>query len=202
MSVPPAQRSVAGVAAEASAVIGNTPLVGLRRLGEGLECEVVAKLEYLNPGGSVKDRIGVAMIDAAVRATPIATGLPASPGAASGVAVFDADSAERRAHGGEAVILVREETTPEDFHGMVASRAILTSRGGMTSHAAVVARGMGKCAVVGAKQVVVDDDRADAVLDAIVAAASTGKIGDGKVWVTSVDDLVRIRTGERGPDAI
>ncbi len=74
MSVPPAQRSVAGVAAEASAVIGNTPLVGLRRLGEGLECEVVAKLEYLNPGGSVKDRIGVAMIDAAVRAGALEPG--------------------------------------------------------------------------------------------------------------------------------
>jgi pyruvate,orthophosphate dikinase len=99
------------------------------------------------------------VIDASVRADPIATGLPASPGAASGVAVFDADSAERRAAAGEAVILVREETTPEDFHGMVAARAILTARGGMTSHAAVVARGMGKCAVVGAKQVEVDDDR-------------------------------------------
>ena len=99
------------------------------------------------------------VIDAGVRATPVATGLPASPGAASGVAVFDADSAERRGHAGEAVILVREETTPEDFHGMVAARAILTSRGGMTSHAAVVARGMGKCAIVGAKDVAVDDDR-------------------------------------------
>ncbi len=99
------------------------------------------------------------VIDAAVRATPVATGLPASPGAASGAAVFDADSAERRAHAGEAVILVREETTPEDFHGMVAARAILTARGGMTSHAAVVARGMGKCAVVGASAMSVDDDR-------------------------------------------
>ena len=67
MSVPPASRTAAGIAAEASAVIGNTPLVGLRRLGEGLEGEVVAKLENFNPGGSVKDRIGVAMIDAAER---------------------------------------------------------------------------------------------------------------------------------------
>ncbi len=105
------------------------------------------------------DQLMHPVIDVGVRATPIATGLPASPGAASGVAVFDADSAERRAHAGEAVILVREETTPEDFHGMVASRAILTARGGMTSHAAVVARGMGKCAVVGATQMSVDDDR-------------------------------------------
>ena len=74
MSVPPASRTAAGVAAEASAVIGNTPLVGLRRLGEGLEGEVVAKLEYLNPGGSVKDRIGVAMIDAAERAGALEPG--------------------------------------------------------------------------------------------------------------------------------
>ncbi len=95
------------------------------------------------------------VIDPAVRATPIASGLPASPGAASGVAVFDPDEAETRAARGEAVILVREETTPEDFHGMVAARAILTTRGGMTSHAAVVARGMGKCAIVGATDVVI-----------------------------------------------
>jgi len=89
------------------------------------------------------------VISDTVRATPIAIGLPASPGAASGVAVFDPDAAERRAAAGEHVILVREETTPEDFHGIVAARAVLTARGGMTSHAAVVARGMGKCAVVG-----------------------------------------------------
>ena len=89
------------------------------------------------------------VISPSVRATPIAVGLPASPGAASGVAVFDPDAAEQRAARGEHVILVREETTPEDFHGIVAARAVLTARGGMTSHAAVVARGMGKCAIVG-----------------------------------------------------
>src|SRR6185312_8273518 len=90
---------------------------------------------------------------------PIAVGLPASPGAASGRAVFDADAAERRAALGERVILVREETTPEDFHGIVAARAVLTARGGMTSHAAVVARGMGKCAVVGCNDMSVDVNR-------------------------------------------
>jgi len=89
------------------------------------------------------------VISPSVRATPIAVGLPASPGAASGMAVFDPDAAEHRAARGEHVILVREETTPEDFHGLVAARAVLTARGGMTSHAAVVARGMGKCAIVG-----------------------------------------------------
>ena len=96
------------------------------------------------------------IIDGAIRATPIVTGLPASPGAASGQAVFDADVAVQRAAAGDSVILVREETTPEDFHGLVSARAVLTSRGGMTSHAAVVARGMGKCAVVGAREMQVD----------------------------------------------
>ena len=99
------------------------------------------------------------IIDPSVRATPIATGLPASPGAASGVAVFDPDEAVRRAAEGVAVILVREETTPVDFHGIVAARAVLTARGGMTSHAAVVARGMGKCAVVGCREMIVDHER-------------------------------------------
>jgi pyruvate, orthophosphate dikinase len=80
----------------------------------------------------------------------LTTGLPASPGAASGAAIFDADRAEARARKGEAVILVRRETSPEDFHGMVLAKAILTARGGMTSHAAVIARGMGKPCVAGA----------------------------------------------------
>jgi pyruvate,orthophosphate dikinase len=83
-------------------------------------------------------------------------GLPASPGAASGVAVFDSDTAERRAGLGEAVILVRTETSPEDIHGMHAARGILTARGGMTSHAAVVARGMGRPCVSGAGTVSID----------------------------------------------
>lgn len=80
----------------------------------------------------------------------IAKGLPASPGAASGAAVFDADTAEKRAAAGDAVILVRTETSPEDIHGMHAAKGILTARGGMTSHAAVVARGMGRPCVSGA----------------------------------------------------
>ncbi len=96
------------------------------------------------------------VIDGTVSAVVIVTGLPASPGAASGKAVFDPAVAEQRNAAGDSVILVREETTPEDFHGIVAARAVLTSRGGMTSHAAVVARGMGKCAIVGAKDMHVD----------------------------------------------
>lgn len=86
----------------------------------------------------------------------IARGLPASPGAASGAVVFDSDSAEVKARAGEAVILVRTETSPEDIHGMHAARGILTARGGMTSHAAVVARGMGRPCVSGAGGISID----------------------------------------------
>jgi pyruvate, orthophosphate dikinase len=84
-------------------------------------------------------------------------GLPASPGAASGQIVFDADTAERRNDMGEAVILVRVETSPEDIHGMHAAKGILTARGGMTSHAAVVARGMGRPCVSGAGSLQIDN---------------------------------------------
>jgi pyruvate,orthophosphate dikinase len=92
------------------------------------------------------------------KATPklFAKGLPASPGAASGTVVFSADEAELRAQKGDAVILVRIETSPEDIHGMHAARGILTTRGGMTSHAAVVARGMGRPCVAGAGGISVD----------------------------------------------
>lgn len=88
--------------------------------------------------------------------TPLAQGLPASPGAASGHCVFDADRAEALGRAGQKVILVREETKPEDIHGFFASQGILTSRGGKTSHAAVVARGMGKPCVAGAEGITVD----------------------------------------------
>ncbi len=86
----------------------------------------------------------------------LATGLPASPGAASGKAVFTADDAETMAEDGEDVILVRLETSPEDIGGMNAARGILTARGGQTSHAAVVARGMGKCCVAGCGAITID----------------------------------------------
>ncbi|HSB53385.1 MAG TPA: pyruvate, phosphate dikinase, partial [Gemmatimonadales bacterium] len=89
----------------------------------------------------------------------LTTGLPASPGAASGAAVFDADLAEQLSRKGEHVILVRRETSPEDFHGMVAAKGILTARGGMTSHAAVVARGLGKPCVASAQQLDVNEEQ-------------------------------------------
>ncbi|MFK4104243.1 pyruvate, phosphate dikinase [Streptomyces sp. NPDC019531] len=86
----------------------------------------------------------------------LAHGIPASPGAAVGAAVFDSAEAVRRAATGEKVVLVRQETTPDDLPGMVAAQAVLTSRGGKTSHAAVVARGMGKVCVCGAEEIAVD----------------------------------------------
>lgn len=95
-------------------------------------------------------------IDPAAKFNVIAKGLPASPGAASGKVVFDADEAEKMGQDGEKVLLVRTETTPDDIHGIVAAQGILTSRGGMTSHAAVVARGMGKPCVCGCEAVKID----------------------------------------------
>jgi len=95
-------------------------------------------------------------LDPAAVRDVLAKGLPASPGAASGIAVFDSDTAEKRAEMGESVILVRMETSPEDIHGMHAAKGILTARGGMTSHAAVVARGMGRPCVSGAGNVAID----------------------------------------------
>jgi len=102
------------------------------------------------------DQLFHPMVDPRASVTVVAKGLPASPGAAIGEAVFDADEAETLAKGGRKVILVRPETSPEDFHGIVAAQAVLTARGGMTSHAAVVARGMGKTCVVGATDIEVD----------------------------------------------
>jgi pyruvate,orthophosphate dikinase len=95
-------------------------------------------------------------LDPAAERRVVAKGLPASPGAASGAAVFDADTAEKRSGLGEKVILVRVETSPEDIHGMHAAQGILTARGGMTSHAAVVARGMGRPCVSGAGTISID----------------------------------------------
>ena len=115
--------------------------------GEGLidEAEAVQRVEPAS-----LDQLLHPTLDPEAERKVIAKGLPASPGAASGKVVFSADEAERRAEAGEAVILVRIETSPDDIHGMHAAKGILTARGGMTSHAAVVARGMGKACVCGA----------------------------------------------------
>jgi pyruvate,orthophosphate dikinase len=142
------------------------------------------------------------IIDPSIRATPLCTGLPASPGAASGRAVFDPDTAEQRSLAGENVILVRDETTPEDFHGIVAARAVLTARGGMTSHAAVVARGMGKCAVVGCKDIHVDLERRSFSVDGkeivegdwLTLDGATGRVFAGDLS-TIPSEVVRVTSG-------
>ncbi|CAM5248503.1 pyruvate, phosphate dikinase [Streptomyces griseomycini] len=97
--------------------------------------------------------------DTSATGDPLAHGIPASPGAAVGAVVFDSAAAVRRAAAGGKVVLVRQETTPDDLPGMVAAQAVLTSRGGKTSHAAVVARGMGKVCVCGAEELAVDTGR-------------------------------------------
>ncbi|HEX7005704.1 MAG TPA: pyruvate, phosphate dikinase [Alphaproteobacteria bacterium] len=110
-------------------------------------------------------------LDPNAKVQVLARGLPASPGAASGVVVFSADEAEKRAQRGEDVILVRVETSPEDIHGMHAARGILTTRGGMTSHAAVVARGMGRPCVSGAGDIRIDyKEQTMTVRDIVVRA--------------------------------
>ena len=129
-------------------------------------------------------------LDPSHQTEPLAQGLPASPGAASGKCVFDADRAELLGRGGgEKVILVREETKPEDIHGFFASQGILTSRGGKTSHAAVVARGMGKACVAGAEGIAVDVRTRQAVVgdqvinegDVITIDGSSGNVYVGEL---------------------
>jgi len=122
-------------------------------------------------------------------ATPIATGLPASPGAATGKIYFTAEDSVAASSKGEATILVRKETSPEDIEGMNTSKGILTSRGGMTSHAAVVARGMGKCCVAGCETVYVDENKKTMVIgdltltegDYISLDGSTGNVYQGSI---------------------
>jgi pyruvate,orthophosphate dikinase len=128
-------------------------------------------------------------VDPKTDARVLATGLPASPGAAQGQVVFSPDEAEEMAKDGTKVVLVRSETSPDDFHGMVAAQAIVTARGGMTSHAAVVARGMGKTCVCGASALDVDYGQQQFTVDGevitkgewITVDGSTGRVFLGKV---------------------
>ncbi|MDP3773705.1 MAG: pyruvate, phosphate dikinase [Gemmatimonadales bacterium] len=128
-------------------------------------------------------------VDPAAPCTVLTTGLPASPGAAAGQVVFDAEEAFAWAAEGKSVILVRAETSPEDIRGMAAAKGILTARGGMTSHAAVVARGMGKCCVVGASALDVDHEAGEFAVNGrriargewITLDGSTGRVIDGRV---------------------
>ncbi len=128
-------------------------------------------------------------VDPDAKVEVLAKGLPASPGAASGKLVFDPDKAEKLAASGEKVILMRVETAPDDFHGMVAAQGIVTARGGMTSHAAVVARGMGKCCVVGCGELNINYEAGTVTVnnkmlqegDWITLNGSTGEVLNGQV---------------------
>ena len=127
--------------------------------------------------------------EAVKKATPIGKGLAASPGAASGQIVFTADDAKTWAEAGKKVVLVRLETSPEDIEGMKASQGILTVRGGMTSHAAVVARGMGTCCVSGLSEIIMDEENKKFELggktfhegDVISFDGTTGNVYDGAI---------------------
>jgi len=135
------------------------------------------------------EQLLVPTLDPAHRSRSLAQGLPASPGAASGAIVFDADTAERRGREGGNVILVREETKPEDIHGFFAAQGILTSRGGKTSHAAVVARGMGKPCVSGCDAIEIDVRGRTAKIgettlqegDVITIDGTTGNVYAGRI---------------------
>jgi pyruvate,orthophosphate dikinase len=138
---------------------------------------------------SALDQLLHPTLDPSAKRDVLTKGLPASPGAASGKIVFDADTAERAAADGQSVILVRTETSPEDIHGMHAAKGILTARGGMTSHAAVVARGMGRPCVSGAGGISIDSkakqlrvgDRTLGEGDILTLDGSTGEVMAGAV---------------------
>lgn len=127
--------------------------------------------------------------------TPIAIGLPAGPGAGTGYLAFSAEEAERRHKQGKKVILVRAETSPEDIVGMISAEAVLTMRGGMTSHAAVVARGMGKCCVCGCAEALIDEVARTVTInnkiytdkDIFSIDGSTGNVYLGKIEMESPD---------------
>ncbi|MCW8888192.1 MAG: pyruvate, phosphate dikinase [Gammaproteobacteria bacterium] len=142
-------------------------------------------------------------LDPNFKSEPLATGLPASPGAAYGQVVFDADRAEQLGKiGGQKVILLREETKPEDIHGFFASEGILTSRGGKTSHAAVVARGMGKPCVAGAEGISVDVMRREAYVgetiikegDIITLDGSSGNVYLGEIATVEPEFTTELNT--------
>jgi pyruvate, orthophosphate dikinase len=162
--------------------------IAVDMLNEGLIDEKTALLR-MEPGKLDELLHPVFTKEALAGANVLAKGLPASPGAATGQIVFFADDAEAWAEKGEKVILVRIETSPEDLRGMNVAKGILTARGGMTSHAAVVARGMGKCCVSGAGALVIDyrvrtmtiDGKVFKEGDWISLNGSTGQVLEGKV---------------------
>ena len=131
-------------------------------------------------------------------ATVLTKGLPASPGAGSGKIYFSAEDATKASQNGEKVILVRQETSPEDIEGMVCSEGILTARGGMTSHAAVVARGMGKCCVAGCGEIKVDEAAKEVRKDDLVLKEGDFISLDGSTGVVYLGDVAKVEATVTG----
>ncbi|HOG52987.1 MAG TPA: pyruvate, phosphate dikinase, partial [Bacillota bacterium] len=164
--------------------------IAVDMVAEGLIDE---KTAVLRVAPSALDQLLHPMIDPKAKVDAVAKGLPASPGAAVGRVVFNAEDAVEWKERGEKVVLVRTETSPEDISGMHAAEGILTARGGMTSHAAVVARGMGKCCVAGCGDVIVDEKKKQFTVnghvvkegDWITINGSTGQLILGQVKLVS-----------------
>ncbi|MEU5312509.1 pyruvate, phosphate dikinase [Streptomyces sp. NPDC021562] len=170
------------------------------------EGQITAEEALTRVGGDGLARLMFPRFDTGAAGRTLAQGLPASPGAAVGAAVFDSAEAVRRAAAGEKVVLVRQETTPDDLPGMVAAEAVLTSRGGRTSHAAVVARGMGTVCVCGAEEVTVDTaarhfTTGDGTLveeGAVISVdGSTGAVYAGAVPLVASAVMRYLETGEQ-----
>ncbi|MFD9282573.1 pyruvate, phosphate dikinase [Streptomyces mirabilis] len=189
--------------------VGKRTAEAAFRIAEALvDEELIGEDEALDRvSGAQLARLMFPRFEAHAETKPLAHGVPASPGAAVGAIVFDSAAAVRRAATGEKVVLVRRETTPDDLPGMVAAEAVLTSRGGKTSHAAVVARGMGKVCVCGAEELTVDvEARTLTAPDRTVLAEGTVISVDGTAGTVHLGALPLtdspvgrfLGTGERG----
>ncbi len=174
-------------------------VTSVEMFNEGLITKEQALLR-INP--MLLEQLLVPQLSPAHGVRPLAQGLPASPGAASGSIVFDADTAEERGKRGDQVVLVREETKPEDIHGFFAAQAILTSRGGKTSHAAVVARGMGKPCVSGCEAIAIDVRQRIATIggtvlhegDVVTIDGTTGNVYPGSIATVEAEFFGELST--------
>ncbi|ALS37875.1 pyruvate, phosphate dikinase [Enterococcus rotai] len=175
--------------------------VCIQLVEEGIISKAEA-IQRINPTMVTQLLHPVFELDQLKNAEVFATGLPASPGAASGNIYFTAERAKQASEQGEKVILIRQETSPEDIEGMVVSEAIVTSRGGMTSHAAVVARGMGVCCVAGCEEIYVDEFLEQATAggitlhqgDVVSVDGTTGTIYRGDIPYVEGDEWQLLET--------
>lgn len=173
----------------------RTAQAGIKIAHDLAEEEIISKKEALL-------RITPEMVESVIhpifdehalsQVTPIAKGLPASPGAATGIIVFDAQTAQEKHKAGESVILMRKETSPEDIEGMIVSEAIITTHGGMTSHAAVVARGMGICCVSGCADLSINEAEKQVTINEITLNEGDLISVDGSTGYIYKDHIQRV----------